>query len=254
MQTASSQLKITVRDTGIGIPECDLPKIFQMFSKLDDNCKLQMCGLGLSISSALVKKLGEGTITVQSDLGKGSAFTFEVDILERQEASIRLQTEDETMAREDETFSSILIPESTSSIHNFDYPHPYPEVLIVDDVPFNRSVIRKMLEIDGYLCEEAGTGLQALTIVRKRSMQGRPFRVVFMDVDMPEMDGITATRAISELQHEDPQMLLPVIIGCSAYTSEADITVGLEAGMRDYICKPIFRDELLRLMSRLISA
>jgi len=245
MQSASQRLKVIVRDTGVGIPAPDLDKIFHMYSRLDENRKVQVCGLGLSISSALVQKLGNCHISVTSKPGKGSTFSFEVDISENDEDSLMITEGEESETEEADYPICVMLPRSFSTPHDFDTPHRYPEILIVDDVPFNRKVVRSMLEHGGYLCEEAGTGLQALRVVQKRQLQGRPFRVVLMDVDMPEMDGLAATRAI----REDPEMMdFPAIIGCSAYCSEADRDLGLEAGMSAYLFKPLVKADLLRIV------
>ena len=245
MQSASSRLKVIVRDTGVGIPAHDLGKIFHMYSRLDENRTMQVCGLGLSIASALVQKLGNCAISVKSTPGKGSTFSFEVNITDYSEDLMALTEADESETEEADYPICVMLPRTFSSPHEFDTPHRYPEILIVDDVPFNRKVLRSMLEHDGYLCEEAGTGLQALRLVQKRQLQGRPFRVVLMDVDMPEMDGLSATRAI----RDDPELVhFPVIIGCSAYCSEADRDMALESGMSEYLFKPLMKAELLRVV------
>ena len=246
MQSASCRLKVVVRDTGVGIAECDLEKIFKMYSRLDENRKVQMCGLGLSIASALVEKLGNSPISVSSKLGKGSTFSFEVDIHDFPDQVTETPDSESAEVEEAEYPFCLILPQSFSSLHDFTTPRRYPEILIVDDVPYNRTVIRSMLENEGYLCEEAGTGLQALRLVKKRQSQGRPFRVVLMDVDMPEMDGITATRAI----RDDPENhLYPVIFGCSAYCTDEDRSVALEAGMSAYLYKPLAKAELLHHVS-----
>lgn len=246
MQSASARLKVIVRDTGVGIAAPDLDKIFHMYSRLDENRKVQVCGLGLSIASALVQKLGNCAISVSSKPGKGSTFSFEVDISDKAGDFEDSMEWEESETEEADYPICVLLPRSFSSPHDFDTPHRYPEILIVDDVPFNRKVVRSMLEHDGYLCEEAATGLQALRLVQRRQTQGRPFRVVLMDVDMPEMDGLAATRAI----REDPEMVrFPAIIGCSAYCSEADRDLALEAGMSAYLYKPLIKADLLHVVS-----
>jgi CheY-like chemotaxis protein len=122
------------------------------------------------------------------------------------------------------------------------------EVLIVDDSSFNRLVLRKMLESAGYSYAEASTGLEAVSMIRAAWDREKPFSLVLMDVEMPEMDEITATRELGVLVAQGLLPSLPVITGCSAYCMEEDRANARAAGMTDYMEKPISRQRLFELL------
>jgi CheY-like chemotaxis protein len=122
------------------------------------------------------------------------------------------------------------------------------QVLIVDDSPFNRLVMRKILETVGFTYAEASTGLEALNMVRSAYEREAPFSVVLMDIEMPEMDGITATRELLQLA-ANGEVTLPVIIGCSAFSTEEDKAAALASGMAHYLEKPVARVRLLELVA-----
>ena len=244
---AQRQMRIRVKDTGIGIPKKDVGKIFRLFGKLEGNEKLnpQGCGLGLSISNHIVESLGGGQIQVQSKPGKGSIFAFDVDIGLETEGIEGEMGDPVTDLSEDEP------PSVNNTLYSIadKYDQAPAQILIVDDSDFNRIIARRLIENQGFTCSEAVTGLQAVNQVRRYLELNLTYRLILMDVEMPEMDGITATREIRQLLEHREQ---PMIVGCSAYSSQEDREVSLQAGMDHYLEKPLQRELLYELLARVI--
>ena len=245
--TPSNGVKVSVEDSGIGIPEDQQTRIFTLFGKLDGNEALnpQGCGLGLSISTLLVQKLGADCIHVTSRPGYGSTFSFEIPISTDEAASPRYVLEQVTDIPDEYDFR-------LRGIQWRDLSAPVnmtADVLIVDDTSFNRLVVKKMLESQGLTCAEASTGLQAVTMLLASQSTGKPFRVVLMDIEMPEMDGLSATREIRSLQERGVLQQSVLIVGCSAYSSEEDKQQALASGMNDYLEKPISRTRLCEVIA-----
>ena len=240
------ELQVSVEDTGIGIPLDKQKTIFTMFGKLDSGqLNPQGCGLGLSISSMLVDKLGGGAIQVTSIPQLGSKFFFEIPI-ETESSPLCLTFET------DEDFVDIADEHTQITDSSCANPSNNPisaQILIVDDAPFNRLVLRKILETAGYSYAEASTGLEAVSMIGAAWDRQTPFSVILMDVEMPEMDGISATRELGRRVEQGLLPLLPVIIGCSAYCTEEDRANAKAAGMTDYIEKPIARGRLFELLT-----
>ena len=244
----NGQLTVRVKDTGIGISGSDISKIFRLFGKLEGHEHLnpQGCGLGLSISNHIVASLGGGPITVKSKVGKGSEFAFDVDIgLSSVENGIVIKDPITDLSDEE----SPVIHNPLSHLPQKPASASLAQVLIVDDSDFNRIVARRIIETQGFTCDEAVTGLQALHQVRDRLQAGLLYKFILMDIEMPEMDGITATQEIRELIGLGEQ---PVIVGCSAYSSTEDRETSLAAGMDHYLEKPIQRELLYGLLARLL--
>ena len=248
MLSRSGELQVSVEDTGIGIPADKLQSIFIMFGKVGNNdLNPQGCGLGLSISSMLVTRLGGGPIEVVSMPQHGSIFSFKIPI----SANV-VCTDLQMLTDFIEDFNEIpneriLSLESSLTVSTLSAHQA--QVLIVDDAPFNRLVLRKILEAAGYSNAEASTGLEAISMVRAACDRESPFSVVLMDIEMPEMDGITATRELLDLVNRGVLGSIPVIIGCSAFSSEEDKAAALAAGMTYYLEKPVSRIRLLELVS-----
>ena len=253
MLNERSQLKITVEDTGIGISPKDLLRIFTPFGKLDDSHNLnpQGCGLGLSISNQLVKKLGGSGICVASTEGKGSAFSFCVDIqaLDHESVSdISLPTDHETS--EGGPFN--LLPDSFdwTGGRSFQETQQYPTILIVDDSPFNRVVAQRLVESQGLMTVCASSGEQAVELVQQAEDSGHGFQFVLMDVEMPGMNGLDATKELRRREKEKKPVRKLAIVGCSANSSNEDRDAAIEAGMDNFLEKPIARTQLHTILSQ----
>lgn len=217
--TANSQtLKFSVTDTGIGIPKAKQSKIFEKFTQADTSTTREYggTGLGLSIVYAMVELMG-GKIEIQSEEGEGSTFSFEIN------------------AQKCEVSESNLLSTEDSAIT------PLPlRVLVVDDYEINRMLIGELLSYHyGIEADFACNGEEAVTMVKNNT-----YHLVFMDVNMPVMDGIEATRLIRK---EYPT--LP-IIALTANVMNKDAQELTAQGMSDYLAKPLEHDELDRVMMR----
>jgi len=238
--TNTHQMRVIVKDTGIGMPREAFQSLLNGLRTTTD------CTLGLGLTNALVLSLGGKPIQVRSQQGKGSEFQFDVDIREfAGSPAERLITgdQDESCLCEDH-LPTPQLP------YIQDHPASQAQVLIVDDNEFNRVVLQRILLANGYKCHQAFTGLQALVAVRRQALTGFPYKVILMDLDMPEMDGITATRELREMSLKGELREMPSVIGCSADACVERQGKCLEAGMIHYLEKPIARDALLRLVSR----
>ena len=250
--TANGKLKVVVEDTGIGIAKSKQGKLFKLFGKLEGNEVLnpQGSGLGLNIANALALELGGKPIELQSEEGKGAAFSFYVEILEGASQSIPLIEGSGIGEVPEDVPPYIRVPQLLRSEHYCSRQQPLADILLVDDSDFNRLVIRRILQTMNYRVDEAATGLQALIQVRKAySERGHLYKVVLMDLEMPEMDGLTAVREIQQLVTHGELPTAPSFIACSAYSSTEDKELCYAAGMLAYLEKPISKESLLTVVS-----
>lgn len=217
-------LLFTVRDTGIGIAEESIKKIFDTFTQADESMTRRFggTGLGLSICKRLIEMMG-GEIWVESTLGKGSTFYFSADFKYHSgsEGDIR------------ETFKQ---PESITNLKG-------ARLLLVEDNIINQEVAREILEGAGLIVEIANNGREAVEAV-----DSHDYDAVLMDLQMPVMNGYEATRLIrSNTRHGK----LPVI-AMTAHAIEGTSEECIAAGMNDYIVKPINKEYLLSVLSRYV--
>lgn len=211
-------VKFSVQDTGIGIPKEKLKGIFEAFDQGGDDINLLYggTGLGLSISKRVIDILG-GELKVQSVFGRGSEFSFSLNLEIEQQASVE-EPEQELVPVPQEFLTRNL------------------KLLVVDDNKLNLLVVQKNLERWGIGYEVAYTGLGAV-----RKVQQEKFDLVLMDMHMPEMDGLEATRVIRNI-HGCSE--LPVI-GLTASTGKEFWGKLYEAGFSDLLMKPFRTEELL---------
>ncbi|MBD0336024.1 MAG: PAS domain S-box protein [Cyanobacteria bacterium Co-bin13] len=226
------ELLFVVRDTGIGIPPDKLSCLFQPFSQADSTTTRRFggTGLGLVISKRLCEMMG-GRIWVESEVGQGSTFyfTIQAEVWDDTDSQIRPPAAVVSRAPAQAAVSILMVQ-----------PHPL-RILLVDDVLVNQRVAQHMLQRLGYASISlASNGVEALESVCRQ-----PYDVVFMDVQMPEMDGLEATQQIR--QTALPQ---PYIIAMTAHAMAGDRERCLAAGMDDYLSKPIRRDSVLEVLQR----
>jgi CheY-like chemotaxis protein/HPt (histidine-containing phosphotransfer) domain-containing protein len=201
-------LRIEVRDTGIGIAPDKLKVLFGRFSQADASIHSRFggTGLGLAISKRLIELMG-GTIGVESIEGKGTTLWLTL---------------------------SLPCVDPAASVHKLPAKPALPSggrhILVVDDVDLNRELVASLLTPFGYIVHQATDGAEAVTAVASTD-----YDLVLMDVQMPGMDGLTATRAIREVGRLTK---LP-IVAMTAQALPNQITACHEAGMNDYLAKPI---------------
>ena len=215
------RLNISVSDTGIGISEKDIGKLFGKFERVDleKNSTKEGTGLGLAITKMLLEMM-DGNITVESEYGKGSTFTISLP---------QVILSDEPVGDFKETFEKNL--EGKKSYHK-SFRAPSARVLAVDDTKMNLIVVTEFLKETGIILDTAGSGKEAV----KLALAGK-YDVILMDQRMPEMDGVQTLQEIKK--HKDgPNIDTPVI--CLT----ADAVVGarnryISKGFNDYLTKPI---------------
>ena len=210
-------LRFSVSDTGVGIPEAAKSNLFQRFVQADTSTTREFggTGLGLAICRQLVTLMG-GTIDFESRAGTGSTFWFTIPTKECQPAT----PDNHHMPQADD---GPLIDEQR-------------HILVAEDNPINQKVVQAFLEPTGHIVEMVNNGAEALAAV-----QAKRFDLILMDVQMPLMDGVTATKAIRNLA--GPQKDVP-IIALTANAMSGDREKYLHHGMTDYISKPIDPIEL----------
>lgn len=208
-------IELSVKDTGIGIPLERRGKLFQPFTQLDTSTTRRFggTGLGLAICSRLVD-LMEGKIWIDPNVTSGTKICFTIKIEEISEKAYSVIPERNTFS-EDTT-----LPIEKENIR----------ILVVDDSTINQIVIQEMLLSFGFESDLVKNGLEALNAI-----QTKKYDIVFMDVFMPEMDGLTATKNIRHEQKEDTLFIIAMTANATAEDREECIS----AGMDDYISKPV---------------
>ncbi|ELD1797155.1 response regulator [Vibrio fluvialis] len=224
--TARDRLEIEVRDSGIGIDNERIEHLFSPFIQADTSITRNYggTGLGLAITKHLVELMG-GTIKVNSKLGEGSLFTISIPLESRSTAAAN---ENAGQLSDTKTYDAL-----DNSKH----------ILVVEDTKTNQMVIQLLLNRMGYSVTIANNGQHALELIEKN----RSFDLIFMDISMPIMDGIQATRILRS------QRLTTPIIALTAHSMNSDHQNCLAAGMNDIVLKPIRSKELQRISDRYLN-
>ena len=222
VEAETSWLRFTVANTGIGIPPEKLNTIFDSFSQADTSTTRVYggTGLGLTISKQLVEMMG-GTISVESEPGLGARFIFRL----RFKKAAALQP---------------LLPQATIECGQITTRR---RILLVEDNVVNQKVAEGLLQKHGHEVEIAANGLQALS-----ALAGRDFDIVPMDVQMPVMDGIEATRLLRAREKISGGHQL--VYAMTASAMEGDQQLCLEAGMDGFLSKPIQAEELCSAVNK----
>ena len=219
MRIEGGKLRFEVQDTGVGIREEDLPRLYNSFEQLDlvRNKKVVGTGLGLAIASKLCQ-LMDGAISVESEYGRGSIFAVTVSIPEGQLSDL----------------------EEEISMKDIRFTAPTARVLLVDDIDINLMIARAMLEDYDIVPDEAINGVKALDMVI-----GHEYDLIFMDHMMPEMDGIEATNLIRQM---DGYAKTVPIVALTANAVSSAVETFMRNGFNDFVSKPIDPAELSRCL------
>ncbi|WP_160687056.1 ATP-binding protein [Clostridium sp. C2-6-12] len=217
------KIMFSVKDTGIGIKEEDLPRLFNYFTQLDISTtkKFQGTGLGLAISKNLIRLMG-GEIYVESQYGKGSNFYFTC------------------------LFDICNINKDGANDQNmFVQNKPCPEIKIlqIEDDMISQRFMKQLCKYTGWKIKVASNGLEALDILENEN-----FDIVLMDIQMPDMSGIEVTKIIREREKLTGKHI--IIIATTAYAMGGDRDICLNTGMDDYITKPIEVTKLKEVINK----
>jgi len=225
---------ISISDTGIGIPDDKQEAIFQSFEQVDASTAREYggTGLGLAITKQLVDLHG-GTIRVDSEVGKGSTFTFAIPVSDGKPESIGAAS-DLSQVREIEAVDSEVVQVESNGRDG------EITVLVVDDEPVNQQVLANHLSFVNYRVTQAFNGEEAL----KALDTDEKFDLVLLDIMMPKMSGYEVCQKIRETYLPGE---LPVIM-VTAKNQVTDLVEGFSSGANDYIAKPFSKDELLMRM------
>ena len=220
-------LRFTVTDTGAGISAQDQQRLFEEFWSGQQPATMTGTGLGLTISRQLVEILG-GNINLHSETGKGSSFCFDIPLagISAEELAAEQARRAASRQRDTQTRQAMFSG----------------RVLIAEDNPANQMIAQSLLARLGLSSDVVANGLEAVEALRSR-----PYDLVLMDIGMPEMDGIQATRAIRSLQ--GPAARTP-IIALTAHVMSGEREDVLSQGLDDYLAKPVDRTELCYCLER----
>ena len=249
-----TRLCVEVEDTGAGIPDNALDRIFEKFEQSSTGYARAYdgTGLGLSISRGIARLMG-GDIKVESKLGVGSIFTFETPLSQAESAA---QSENSPVDQEMITNRNVrdlrgVLPSAECS-ETGSAPQKFIaakqskiSVLLAEDNVVNQMVVKYMLaDADCFELRVVSDGQQAVAACLEEN-----FDVILMDVSMPNMDGITATSAIIE-QSQHTELASPPIIGLTAHAMTEDHEKYLSSGMVEIITKPVQRDKMVTTLQR----
>ena len=231
----SPRLSFEIADTGIGLTKSQIGKLFADFMQANSSTTREFggTGLGLSIAKRLAKLLG-GDITVESLPGRGSSFTLNIETGSLSNVQMLADLREAGLA---------LDPAASGPVSGETPTKPSARVLLAEDGHDNQVLITTHLRRAGAHVTVAENGRIALDLASAAAESGEPFDVILMDMQMPEMDGYTATATLRKNGYTWP------IVALTAHAMEGDREVCLSAGCNDYLTKPVDRAKLIRLVA-----
>jgi len=224
-------VQITVTDTGAGIPKDKHKEIFKSFEQVDASTERQYggTGLGLSITKQLVE-LHQGTIDIESEIGKGSKFIFKIPSTDEKPVNCENNEEIISKIQDESAIYENLTPDSTIAIDEI------PTILIVDDEPINQQVLKNNLSTNEYKIIQAYSGDEALEQIANNKPD-----LMLLDVMMPGMSGYEVSKKVRKKYSAAD---LPIIM-VTAKNQVTDLVEGFNSGINDYLPKPFSTKELI---------
>ena len=243
-----TSLKFVISDTGIGMSEEFIPHIFDAFSQEDSSVttKYGSTGLGMSITKSLVE-LMNGQIDVQSKKGQGTTFTItlvmgDVDGAENMSADEnKISIEDADMAMSAESAAELAEADVQADLKG-------KRILVTEDVQVNAEIMKMLLTMEGMESESADNG--KIAVQKFEESEPGYFDAVLMDMRMPEMDGLEATRIIRALDRDDAKTIPIVALTANAF--DEDVQRSIQAGLNAHLSKPVEPELLYETLRKLI--
>jgi two-component system sensor histidine kinase ChiS len=260
--TTAEYLEITVKDTGIGIAEEDIPKLYESFTQIADSGQQikNGTGLGLALTKYFVEAQG-GLLQVESTLGVGTEFKMKLKLATPEQLKDHPITSGQSLADNadpidlassvldtpidsNETASTTDIQPYLPTHYPLDYKPgvQYTKVLIVDDEPINRTILRGIGRKSGYIIIEASNGSEAIEAINN----GLKCDIILLDIMMPKLSGIDTCKLVRKFHTKKD---LPIIF-ISAKTQQSDIDECLNAEGNEFLPKPINKEHLLHCIER----
>jgi signal transduction histidine kinase len=223
-------LRFSVEDHGIGISQEQQAWLFQTFAQADSGIsrKYGGTGLGLSISQKIIELMG-GCICIESEIGRGSTFSFEISIAYTDEPQ-----------DSGDAYAEVPLEITDGGLCGY-------SILLVEDIEINREIVNALLEDTGAVIECAVNGLQAVELVAETPEK---YDFIFMDIHMPVLDGYEATQRIRKLPH--PIAAKIPIVALTANAFDEDVKKAKDSGMNDHLAKPIDIDKLFQKINQYI--
>ncbi len=231
-------VSVSITDDGIGIPKEKVSYLFQPFSQIDGSYtrKFGGTGLGLAISKQFIN-LMDGEINVESELGKGSKFYFNIKLNAPKDKSIRNTSGRlKRITKIDENIQTVA--EEVSKVKKED--RAKFKLLLAEDNFINQKVALRILSDAGYKADAVTNGKDAFEAVNRNN-----YDLVLMDIQMPEYDGFSGTKMIRNIPNEKKDI---PILAITAHALAGDKEKCIEAGMNDYLSKPIIADQMIKMI------
>lgn len=252
---------ISVTDTGIGITKPQQEKLFQPFSQADSSTARSYggTGLGLSICKAIIENVMKGKIWLDSEPGVGTTVSFSLPFKKVKGGARTGGPDQRSHSNRHADPMAIFTPPAVEEgpgahalVSLAGIPRDKLKVCIAEDNPINQKIAINFVKKLGFFCEAFGDGQQAVDALERASKAGNPFHLVLMDVQMPVLDGYNATREIRK--HSDPVVRDILVIAMTASAIRGDREKCLEAGMNNYLAKPVRADTLKQMLESYLNA
>jgi signal transduction histidine kinase/predicted ATPase/DNA-binding response OmpR family regulator len=251
-------LTFWVKDTGIGISQQQLQKLFQPFSQADASTarKYGGSGLGLSICKSLIETMMKGKIQLESEEQQGTTAWFTVTFDKAPSEVVAGDAQAEPVVLPEPTLRSLDVDGSADYMRYADLariPKDQLRICIAEDNAINAKIAIQYMQRLGYTnVDSYDNGMKAVEGLRRKALEGTPYHVILMDVQMPVLDGYEATKLLRNDPIEAVRRIL--VIAMTASAIQGDREKCLAAGMNDYLAKPVRSDVLKRKLESYLGA